>query len=40
VDNFYGKDLFDYHEVYDEQFIEMLDVFDLKQKIISKVLKF
>jgi hypothetical protein len=28
MDRCYGKDLFDYHEVFDELFIEMLDVFD------------
>jgi hypothetical protein len=28
MDKLYGKDLYDYHEVFDELFIEMLDVFD------------
>nr|DAW82261.1 MAG TPA: hypothetical protein [Bacteriophage sp.] len=35
----YGIDLSDFHEVFDEQFFEMLDVFDLKQKVIYLVLK-
>jgi hypothetical protein len=34
IDKVYGKDLYDYHELYDEQYIEMHDVFDLKLKII------
>jgi hypothetical protein len=30
MDKLYGKDLFDYLEVYDELYFEMHDVFDLK----------
>jgi hypothetical protein len=28
MDKLYGRDLFDYHEVFDEQSFEMHDVFD------------
>jgi hypothetical protein len=40
MDKVYGKDLYDYLEVFDELYVEMLDVFDLKQKIILKKQKF
>jgi DNA-binding ferritin-like protein len=28
MDKLYGRDLYDYHEVFDEQYFEMHDVFD------------
>jgi len=34
VDKVYGRGLYDYHEVFDEQYFEMHDVFDWRQKII------
>jgi hypothetical protein len=34
IDKIYGIDLYDFLEVFDEQFSEMLDVSDLKQKVI------
>ncbi|MDP2396609.1 MAG: hypothetical protein Q8M44_07285 [bacterium] len=39
-DRYYGRDLFDYLEVFDEPYIEMHDVFDLKLRVILSHVKF